>query len=406
MSAEVLSQNGIPIEVSLGDLVDRLTILRIKAERAADPQIRKFATDRAETLSLALSGRVFSDASARAKHEQVLHDLNSALWDAENAIRAHIAAQNFGSEFQEVACRIPRLNDERARVKADLDALSGWFCTDQKSYAAPEDDMEHEQRISDLVTCEFGRMLVPTGDIYVGQSLIRYGQYSPDEKALLDAVLRKGDAVVEAGAHIGALTVPLAQKVGETGRVYCFEPQRVLFQMLCGNLALNGLGNCEAWPVALGASVTEMTVPLQDYRVEGNYGGLALATAGPGEHVPVTTIDNLHLPECRLIKADVQGMEAEVLEGARETIARCAPFLYIENDQRERSAHLLETLAELGYDCYWHLPTLFAAENFRGETENVFPGIVSVNLLCMPKGEAPPCAELRRVSGPDDWWMP
>jgi len=255
-----------------------------------------------------------------------------------------------------------------------------------------------------LVDCRNGRMLVNSNDMYIGKSLILYGEFSPAEGALYGALLRRGDNVVEAGANIGCFTLAFAQHVGPQGRVYAFEPQRLLFQILCGSIALNEIDNVEAWPAGIGAEVGRMVAPPLRLNTLGNFGALPITQTGAGESVPVTTVDNLGLDACALIKADVQGMERDVLEGARETIARCRPLLYVENDQQEMSAALLGTIEEMGYCAFWHLPPLFDPENYNGETEDHFPGVVSVNLLCTPPGVRIEFPGLREVRGPDDWW--
>ncbi|MCG6901946.1 MAG: FkbM family methyltransferase [Rhodobacter sp.] len=255
-----------------------------------------------------------------------------------------------------------------------------------------------------MVDCRDGRMLVNPNDVYIGQSLITYGEFSPAEGALYRALVGPGDTVVEAGANIGCFTLLFAKLVGDSGRIYAFEPQRLIFQMLCANLALNEIRNVEAWPAGLAAKVGRMRAPSLRLDAPGNFGGQSLSVDGPGEGVSVTTIDNLGLDACTLIKADVQGMERDVLEGARETVARCRPLLYVENDQKEHSAGLLKTIDALGYRAFWHLPRLFDPGNFRGTGENRFPGIVSVNVLCTPPGVRISFAGLDEVQGQDDWW--
>ena len=65
------------------------------------------------------------------------------------------------------------------------------------------------------------------------------------------ALIEPGDVVVDVGADIGALTVPLARAVGPAGRVLAFEPQPTVFQNLCANLALNDLLHVQAFNAAL-----------------------------------------------------------------------------------------------------------------------------------------------------------
>ena len=64
------------------------------------------------------------------------------------------------------------------------------------------------------------------------------------------------------------------------------------------------------------------------------------------------TIDSLGLVDCHLLKIDVEGMEADVLAGARETIARCKPILFVENNTTEGSRAILEAIASLGGSFY------------------------------------------------------
>ena len=256
-----------------------------------------------------------------------------------------------------------------------------------------------------LIDCRYGRMLINPNDIFIGQSLDVYGEFSPGETALYNAVLRPGDIVVDAGANVGAFTLCFSHAVQDAGRVYAFEPQRIVFQMLCANLSLNGRHNVEAWPVALGAEIGQMIVPPVDYSVPGNFGDVELANEKLGEIVPLTTIDNLGLDACALIKADVQGMECDILAGAADTISRLQPLLYLENDQRDKSAELLNAIMAYGYRAYWHLPSLFDPDNFRGVHLNLFPGTVSVNLLCTPPRTHLELPGLLEVRDPQDWWQ-
>lgn len=235
--------------------------------------------------------------------------------------------------------------------------------------------------------CRHGRMMYNPNDAYVGRSLDLYGEYSEGEAAFLRFLVRPGDIVVEAGANIGSLTVVLAAAVGADGWVVAYEPQRIPFQMLCSNALLGGFTNIEARPTAAGAAPGTITVPQLDPTRPNNFGGLSLCRSGGAEGLPVAveTIDSLALPRCRLIKADVEGMEADVLDGARETIARHRPMLYLENDQRDRAPDLIRHVRALGYRMWWHTPVYFNPANARGATENVFPGEGAFNMFCAPQ---------------------
>lgn len=247
-------------------------------------------------------------------------------------------------------------------------------------------------------------MLFLRRDMYVGRSLDLYGEFSELEAALFDQIVKPGDTVVEVGANIGAHTVHLARLVGPKGQVVAYEPQRIIFQLLCANLALNELNNVHTYRAAVGAAPGVVTLPPIDYGAEGNFGGVSMSTGTVGEPVPVFSLDRLEVSSLRLLKIDVEGMETGVIEGARQLIRRHHPILYVENDRRERSARLIALLGELGYDMWWHMPRLFNPNNHAGNRQDVFPGIVSINLLCVPKSAGITVKGDRKVTGPDDWW--
>jgi hypothetical protein len=96
------------------------------------------------------------------------------------------------------------------------------------------------------------------------------------------------------------------------------------------------------------------------------------------------SIDSLGLGTCHLIKVDVDGQELEILQGAEETIARCRPIIYVENDKPEEYPDLMPWLDRHGYRMYQHYAPLFNPHNFRSNPVNVFGGIVSAMILAVP----------------------
>lgn len=254
--------------------------------------------------------------------------------------------------------------------------------------------------------CRYGVMVWPRHDVYIGRSLDLYGEYGEGEVALFRQLVRQGDTVIEAGANIGALTLPLARMLGPTGRIFAIEPQRLVHQVLCANLAINAIENVFALRAAAGATSGVVRVPALSYRAHANFGGIAVGRSGD-EHCQVAPLDALHLDRCQFIKIDVEGAEADVLRGAAATLSTHRPVLYVENDRRERSASLIALLQQLGYRLWWHLPRLFNPGNFRRHAENVFGNVVSVNMLCLPVEDGRQAGSgLRAVAGPDDWWCP
>jgi FkbM family methyltransferase len=237
--------------------------------------------------------------------------------------------------------------------------------------------------------CVLGRegyVLYNPHDIYVGQAVERYGEFSEGEAQLLRQMCPPGGVVVEVGANIGALTLVLARSVGPAGYVYAFEPQRIIFQSLCANLALNSIVNVDARHAAAAADPGWVLIPDIDYTRTTNFGGISVNGFNTGRRVRRITLDgDLQLDRLDAIKIDVEGMELEVLRGATQLIGRFHPVLYVENDRLEKSETLIRYLQSLDYRLFWHLPPLYNPQNFFGEIENVYPGIVSCNMLCVPR---------------------
>ena len=252
-----------------------------------------------------------------------------------------------------------------------------------------------------LKRCRHGPMLYLKRDQYVGRSLDLYGEFSEIESEFLAGYAPPDGVAIDAGANIGAHTVALARAVGPRGAVIAAEPQRILFQILCANLALNEIRNVHAFHCALGAAVGRTKIPFVDYRQEDNFGGIA-AGAERGEFVRVRTVDGFSLPKLDLLKIDVEGWEAEVLRGAAEAIKRHRPVLYVEADRKDKVAGLIELLLSMGYALYLHAPPLYNPRNFRGNAENAFGGIVSANLLGIPRDRLRPVAGLPKIESVKD----
>lgn len=240
--------------------------------------------------------------------------------------------------------------------------------------------------INRLAATRYGRFLYNPFDVYIGKALEKYGEAHELEMQLLRQLCGPGSCVFDVGANIGDHTVPLAQHVGEQGSVFAFEPQRVVFQLLCANVALNSLPNVDCIHAAVGAEAGTILIPEIDYAVEGNYGGIEVSTFEQGRPVPRVVLDDyLGVRRADLLKIDVEGMEGEVLRGGRRLIERFRPMLYVENDRVERSRALLELLHNLEYRAYWHVAPLFNPNNFAQDAENIFPDIVATNMLCVPR---------------------
>lgn len=256
-----------------------------------------------------------------------------------------------------------------------------------------------------IVEGRHGTFLVNPKDIYIGRSLIEYGEFSEREWAILDRLIPEEAVVIEAGANIGAHTVPMAKKIGRGGLVYAFEPQVLIFQQLCANLALNGLVNVQAFNAGCSDSEGWISLARLDPAFERNYGGVALSMIEQegATRVRLERLDAIiDPPRLDLIKADVEGMELAVLEGAADLIARHRPILYVEAHEPEKAPALISHILGLDYRLYWHLPRLFNPENHAKRADNLFGAITSKNILCIPAEQTLEVKGAREVTGPDD----
>lgn len=238
-----------------------------------------------------------------------------------------------------------------------------------------------------------GRFLINPNDTYIGQSLKTYGEWGEAEARLFAKLLRPGDLVVEAGANIGSLTVPLSRLVGPDGTVIAFEPQRLIFQLLCANAALNDCWNVDTRQAAVGAVNAEVLMARVAPNIEANFGSIRVNNGYEHslgvDQVPLVTIDSLGLKQLDLIKADVEGFEQAVIEGARDTIARCRPAIYFEHNDLNNWA-VPDLVASLGYDCYLYVTRLWDPHNHMKFATDIWsqPNIpqCSLDVLALPHG--------------------
>ena len=122
------------VEVSAGELVDKITILEIKAERMADPD--KLANVHRELRSLTTARREALPSSEELDELTAeLRRINEGLWEIEDDIRDCERKRDFGERFIELARAVYRTNDRRAAAKRKINELLGSELVEEKDYA-------------------------------------------------------------------------------------------------------------------------------------------------------------------------------------------------------------------------------------------------------------------------------
>jgi FkbM family methyltransferase len=241
-------------------------------------------------------------------------------------------------------------------------------------------------------------------DATVGRSLAELGEFAQSEVEVFQQCVRPGASVVDAGANIGAHTITLAHLVGHKGDVHALEPQRVLYQTLAGNVALSSLTQVHCHHAAVGEREGTIFVPTFDFTKPNNFGALELGKYEEGERVRLMTIDSLGLARCSFMKLDVSGMEAAAVRGARETLARCRPIVYVAADRPEKAPAVIEELFACGYKLYWHVPRYYDAGNYYGNEHNAFGSLAALNILGVHESVPTDLQGLAPITSPQSDW--
>lgn len=181
-------------------------------------------------------------------------------------------------------------------------------------------------RASDFTTTVHGVRLTMPGhvDYYTDR-------FEPETVKWLSSNLRPGAVVADIGAHIGFLTLLMARLVGETGRVFAFEPAPENVAYLTRNVASNGATNVVVVPVAAGANSGTRTLYLvEDSDMDSLFPGNPFSRARGTVEVEQVSVDDV-VPYVDVAKIDVEGAEIEALRGMGRLLAHePKPTLVVE----------------------------------------------------------------------------
>tara|TARA_Y100001970_G_scaffold241947_1_gene305926 strand:- start:122 stop:511 length:390 start_codon:yes stop_codon:yes gene_type:complete len=127
--------NKIIVEVSIGELLDKISILEIKQDKIKDPEKLKFITNEHSILKNQLEKNVKSDTKLNNLY-QSLKEINSKLWVIEDDKRQCEKDKDFGEKFIKLSRNVHFLNDDRAKIKLEINNHTGSAIKEIKEYTS------------------------------------------------------------------------------------------------------------------------------------------------------------------------------------------------------------------------------------------------------------------------------
>lgn len=221
------------------------------------------------------------------------------------------------------------------------------------------------------------------GDMFIGHSIMLYGEYTQVELDYMAPYLNSDSVVFDIGGNIGYHTVAFANTAKE---VHSFEPNNQNFVLLEKNT--DQLDNVYLYNCACSSEDGVTFIGDYDTAEPGNYGKCEISPTG--QLCRTFKIDSLNVPAPTLIKIDVEGHELAVFVGAQETIIKHKPVIFYENMHSNDSPTIYDFLTHQGYNIYWAHAYNFNEHNFAGNTNNVFANSGVINCIAVQKDAVQP----------------
>ena len=225
-------------------------------------------------------------------------------------------------------------------------------------------------------------------DDLIIKSLRKYGEWAEEEIKVISQFILPGSTIIDAGAFIGTHARAFSYHVGHEGIVYAFEPQRNVFSYLeknCGNAEIK---NIFCFNYALGAfnglakigNISDKNRGATSLILEG----MSIHSSENSDFANVKCLDNFNVERIDFIKADIEGMEFDLLMGAKIKIEKHRPVIFTEVNSLNNSCHLFFWAQENNYNMYGLLSKAFNENNFYGEKDNIFGSGRECGLFFIP----------------------
>lgn len=181
-------------------------------------------------------------------------------------------------------------------------------------------------RHTTIATSIFGKLECYQND-HITRHIEAFGAHARPQVAMLRSLLREGDAIVDAGAHVGSFTIPLAKAVSPGGAVFAIEANAETYAILNRNLERHGI---KSKVFNNGISDVSGAKLYMRFDTGANSGADSLSESGQGPAVETVRIDEVATQPISLIKIDVEGMEMKALRSAQQVIDRDRPIIFME----------------------------------------------------------------------------
>jgi FkbM family methyltransferase len=182
---------------------------------------------------------------------------------------------------------------------------------------------------------------------YIRKNFVDNEVYLCDDPYFTGEVkLSAGDVVIDAGANFGMFSTVASRAVGKSGKVYSFEPIEKAQKILASNIEVNNLENVTVVDRALGAKSGPVSFSVFESLEASS--GFYQEEGAPTITVQQTSLDEFvedhNIKKLDFVKADIEGMERELLKGAEKTLKHFRPKLSLCTYHRHDDPEVLDTM--------------------------------------------------------------
>jgi FkbM family methyltransferase len=242
---------------------------------------------------------------------------------------------------------------------------------------------------------EYGIITLYRNDSYIIGPFLKGSYWDKDLLVKMKEIINPNRNILEIGGHCGTTTLAYASFLNDDKKIYVFEPQKKLFDLLLHNISQNSLQH-KVFPVNKGVFAFTGKGEMNDIDIDGeeagclvqkryeeenmracNFGGISLGTNG--EKIDLIMVDDMELEDIGLIHCDAQGSESFIFSKAVNTIRKHRPIILFEDDGgffHKRICNLYPNLKEestfdLTKFCMEELKYSYAKINFDGNFNNL-----------------------------------